>query len=120
MYELSVHEPPFTVEQITRSRFQAVCLEGESNRNWRTSNLSAPLKDLINSLLKFDPNQRLGAKGWQEIKDHAFFKGFDWKALESLEMESPLKDLVKKFPVSLKPYRPEPPKPNKNEGGTNV
>ena len=65
LYELSVHEPPFTVEQITRSRFQAVCLEGECNRNWRNSNLSAPLKDLINSLLKFDPNQRLGTKGWQ-------------------------------------------------------
>lgn len=66
LYELSVFEPPFTVEQITRSRFQAVCLEAENNRNWRNANLSANLKDLINSLLKYDPSARLGAKGgWQ-------------------------------------------------------
>jgi hypothetical protein len=48
---------------------------------WKNSNLSPELKDLIQSLLKFNEKTRLGAKGWQEVKDHAFFKSFDWKQL---------------------------------------
>ena len=35
-----------------------------------------------------DPYQRLGARGIQEIKDHPFFKGTDWKALmEGIEQK---------------------------------
>ena len=64
LYELSVYEPPFQTEQITRARFEAVCLEAEKNRNWKNSNISAELKDLINGLLKFNEKTRLGAKGW--------------------------------------------------------
>lgn len=70
LYELSVFEPPFTVEQITRARFQAVCLDAETNRNWKNSNISPQLKDLISSLLKFDPSARLGVNGWQDVKNH--------------------------------------------------
>lgn len=54
---------------------------------------------MINSFLRVKPNERLGANGFQEIKDHAFFKGFDWAKLQMLEMESPLKPIIKKFPL---------------------
>ena len=37
-----------------------------------------------------------------------------------MEMESPLKDLVRKYPASLKPYRPEPPKTNQSGEETKV
>ncbi len=35
------------------------------NRNWKNSNLSPELKDLINGLLKYNEKSRLGSKGWQ-------------------------------------------------------
>ena len=42
--------------------------------------------------------------------NHAFFKDFDWQALENHTMESPIKDLVNKYPVALKQYKPEAPR----------
>lgn len=56
---------------------------------------------MINSFLRVDPSKRLGANGFDEIKQHAFFKDFDWAKLQRLEMVSPLKDIVKKYPMSL-------------------
>lgn len=35
-------------------------------------------------------------------------------------MESPLKDLVSKYPGSVKPYKPEPPRANKPDDSTKV
>ena len=32
-----------------------------------------------------DADDRLGAKGVQEIKDHPFFRGMDWEALRDKE-----------------------------------
>jgi hypothetical protein len=51
--------------------------------------------------LQVDPTKRLGANGFHEIKNHAFFRDFDWVKLESLEMVSPLRDIVKKYPKRL-------------------
>jgi serine/threonine protein kinase len=112
LYELSNYEPPFTTDQITRARFQAVVMESENNRVWKNPNLSPELKDLIHNLLKFNEKTRIGAKGWQEIKNHTFFKNFDWKLLEEQKMESPLEDIVAKYPSVYKPYKPEPPRTN--------
>lgn len=66
LYELAVYEPPFTTEQVTRARIEAVCLEAENNRDWKKSNPSSELKNLINKLLKFDVKERLGViNGWE-------------------------------------------------------
>lgn len=54
LYELSNLDPPFTSEQVNKNRFQAVCLEAESNMVWKNPNLSPELKDLIQSLLRFN------------------------------------------------------------------
>ena len=52
-----------------KHKFKNAVLEAEKSRNWKESNLSPELKDLINGLLKFDPKKRLGAGGnWNEIK----------------------------------------------------
>jgi serine/threonine protein kinase len=57
---------------------------GASERKWINQDLSDSFKDLVNQLLQFDPKERLGAKDWEEVKNHKFFKdaGFDWNALE--------------------------------------
>lgn len=36
-------------------------------------------QNLIQSLLNPDPKQRLGARGVEEIKNHPWFKGKDYK-----------------------------------------
>lgn len=44
--------------------------------------ISPESKDLISQLLNIDFVNRLGANGAQEIKDHSFFSGIDWKNLK--------------------------------------
>ena len=44
--------------------------------------LSPPAVDLLKRLL-CDAENRLGAGGVQEIKDHDFFKGLDWANLRN-------------------------------------
>jgi hypothetical protein len=46
--------------------------------------------------LKFEPRVRLGASGWNKIKNHSFFKKakFDWVALEEKRLASPLMPIL--------------------------
>lgn len=41
---------------------------------------------LIKGLLDRDPDQRLGAQGAEEIKQHPFFQDMDWEALVQMEI----------------------------------
>jgi serine/threonine protein kinase len=54
---------------------------GQRKRFWADFDLSKELKDFINCLLRLNPKERLGAKGWEEVKNHPFFtmSMFDWK-----------------------------------------
>jgi serine/threonine protein kinase len=64
-YELSNFQPPFSKNQIhNKDEFIKAVKIAESERKWATS-LSNDLKDFINKLLKLNPKQRLGAKGWK-------------------------------------------------------
>lgn len=47
--------------------------------------------DFINKLLQRKPANRLGAKGPQEVKNHAWLKDFAWKKLLEKSFESPFK-----------------------------
>ncbi|EPY51485.1 AGC protein kinase Ppk18 [Schizosaccharomyces cryophilus OY26] len=67
--------------------------------NWPDLDLypcSEEALDLIKSFLKLNPEDRLGAKGIQEIKRHPFFEGIKWNDLLSHEapfvpnLETPL------------------------------
>lgn len=51
-------------------------------------------KSFLRALLRFDPKNRLGVcddikKGYRELKDHAWFDGFDWRQLEKRTMKAP-------------------------------
>ena len=48
------------------------------------------MNNLVNSLLILDPEERLGSRGVDAIKNHPFFEGFDWKYYQDMHMESPL------------------------------
>ena len=51
---------------------------------------SESVKDLLSKLLVRDPNQRLGAKGAEEIKAHPFFQNINWDDLKNLKIKPPI------------------------------
>ena len=61
-------------------------------------------KDLIQKILVMDPNKRLTQ--YSKIRDHPYFKGFDWQKLDSLELRAPYNfKLNKKINMTkTKPY----------------
>ena len=52
--------------------------------------VSAEAKDLIRSLLKVNPAERLGAEGTSAVTQHPFFHGVDWEAVRARTVESPI------------------------------
>ena len=93
-YQLSNYAFPFDPEDIQDGvRFeQAVNRE----RQWKNLFICPELKDFINSLLRLQAKDRLGAGGWSLIKEHPFFTkvDFDWHSLEAKTMESPLLRII--------------------------
>jgi cGMP-dependent protein kinase 2 len=66
--------------------------------------LSHNAKDIINKLLNRKPHQRLGVlvNKTDDIKNHAWFDGFDWKALASRSLEAPITpSQIKKTKVKI-------------------
>lgn len=55
-------------------------------------------KSLMSKLLVTKPNERIGIKngeGWKAVKEHAFFAGIDWNAMNSLKASVPFVPKIK-------------------------
>ncbi|KAI8879555.1 kinase-like protein [Backusella circina FSU 941] len=52
-------------------------------------NVSSECKDVVNRLLQKTPEERLGSHSIDELKSHPWFRGLDWKLLETKEAISP-------------------------------
>jgi len=61
---------------------------GFSSLTWKNKKISSSFKDFVGSLLKYEPSERLGYKGWSSIKKNKFFTEakFNWQALENKTM----------------------------------
>lgn len=57
----------------------------------KTQNYSYSCIDFINKLMISDKNKRLGFNSIKELKDHEFFKDFDWINFKNRMIESPFK-----------------------------
>ncbi|GJP36757.1 hypothetical protein CLOM_g21230 [Closterium sp. NIES-68] len=81
LYELLVGIPPFNAPSPQQ------IFDNILNRDitWPAvpEDMSYEAKDLIDRLLTFDPEERLGARGAEEIKNHYFFRTIDWDTLSS-------------------------------------
>ena len=81
IYELMQKERPFKKQNkediIEEFENNKICL----NKNNVNNRYSEDLCDFINKLLEVDPSKRLGRNGINEIKNHKFFKKFDWKSI---------------------------------------
>ncbi|XP_042504041.1 probable serine/threonine protein kinase IREH1 isoform X2 [Macadamia integrifolia] len=79
LFELIVGIPPFNAEH------PQIIFDNILNRKipWPRApeEMSPEAQDLIDRLLTEDPNQRLGAKGASEVKQHVFFKDINWDTL---------------------------------------
>ncbi|KAM1638237.1 hypothetical protein FF1_015956 [Malus domestica] len=78
LFELIVGIPPFNAEH------PQTIFDNILNRNipWPgVGEMSPEAQDLIDQLLTEDPNQRLGARGASEVKQHPFFKDINWDTL---------------------------------------
>ena len=79
IYELLFGVPPFYNEKDSKIKEQIVKLDV---RFPKISSVSSSVKDLIKKLLNKNPSNRIGhSKGFDEIKKHDFFKGFNFDNL---------------------------------------
>lgn len=88
LFEMVAGQPPFTDRKRNIEKIQKQII---MNRPAMPDSFSPNLKDLIRSLLNSDPNARLGASSFADLKDHPFFYDIDWEALLRQEIESPIK-----------------------------
>jgi hypothetical protein len=51
-------------------------------------------KNFINALLDRNASTRLGTKGFEEIKNHEFFKSLDWELLAQRKIKPPIKPTI--------------------------
>ncbi|XP_076913300.1 putative serine/threonine protein kinase IREH1 [Bidens hawaiensis] len=79
LFELIVGIPPFNAEH------PQMIFDNILNRNipWPAvpEEMSHEAQDLIDQLLTEDPNQRLGARGATEVKQHPYFRDINWDTL---------------------------------------
>jgi serine/threonine protein kinase len=92
LYEMVVGIPPFYSTDV--SEMYDLIVHGEL---YVPEFVSPTTADLLTKLLVRDPNKRIGTgpDGTKQIKNHAFFKTVDWKALYNRQVQPPFKPAVK-------------------------
>ena len=87
LYEMLYGIPPF-YSKNTEKMFELITKA--EIKYPKKIQVSENAKDLISKLLIKDQDLRLGTEGgFETIKKHPFFKGFDFKALEEKKIEAP-------------------------------
>ena len=64
-------------------------------------NYSTNCIDFLNKLIISDPKKRIGFNDINELKNHSWFKGFDWNKLEKKQIVSPFNLIENEFDQSL-------------------
>jgi len=94
LFELMAGHPPFespapmqTYNKVTKG----------INRVVFPSKLRGNGEDLVKGLCRKDPSQRLPMQkgGIENLRQHAWYKGFDWIAMKDLTLKAPYKPVVK-------------------------
>lgn len=89
IYEMLFGIPPFFCENVEK---MYELITHANVRFPKKITVSEEVKDLLLKLLVKDQDQRLGSKGgFDTIKSHPWFKGFDFNALEQKKLEAPFK-----------------------------
>ena len=82
-YEMLIGFPPFFSENA-----QITCSKIKNYEKYlsipRERKISSEAKNVINSFLT-EPSKRLGVHGIEEIKNHIFFKNFNWEKIREMK-----------------------------------
>ena len=87
IYEMLIGQPPYYSQNNEQIFINKQHLDVDI-----PNELPDFLKDFLQQLLTRDPKKRLGTNG--NIKQHAFFKGFDFQKLLSKELKAPFRPLI--------------------------
>lgn len=89
LYEMLFGTPPFYTEEIPKlyAKIKKMPLTFPNEPE-----ASDQAKDLLIKMLMKDPKERIGANDKQEIKDHPFFAGINWKDVEMRKLPPPFVD----------------------------
>lgn len=86
LYEMLIGLPPFYNEDVQERRRNILSEPLEISKS-----LPPSAQDLLAKLLIRNPNERLGANGASEIKNHPFFDELDWNKVAWREYEPAFK-----------------------------
>lgn len=97
LYELIFYDTPFfsqnmntLFQKITDENFtfhSKFSIEGETKNGSGENEIPFVLYDFLNKLLTKDPRDRLGTYDEEEIFNHPFFDGIEWKKLINKEVQ---------------------------------
>jgi len=92
-FEMLIGLPPFyNREQNTHKMFSAI--QNKEVVFPSKVALTDDAKDFILQLLKKDPKERLGSKGFHEIKNHRWFSNIDWDLINEKKVTPPFKPKI--------------------------
>jgi len=94
MFELLTGHPPF--ESAYPMQIYSKVMKGINKVPFPAKIQGAP-EALVKGLLQKEPSERLPMRpgGTKNIKDCRWYQGFEWQAMETLELEPPYKPTVK-------------------------
>lgn len=108
LYEMLYGQLPFYNEDIEKLHSQ---IKKEEVKFPADIRVSAEAIDLMASLLKKNPKDRLGSKSKEEVRSHPFFRGINWDDVFGRKLEPPFReedpediDLKRKIKINDRDY----------------
>ena len=89
VYECMLGRRPYVGRSRQEIRDQILAKQVQIKKNELPYGWSLEAADFANKLIQRKPVNRLGLNGPDEVKDHPWFKGFQWEKLLNKELLAP-------------------------------
>ena len=89
MYEFMTGKRPYLGKTRKEIRDAILAKQVQLKKEDIPEGWSLEAADFINKLIQRKPMNRVGSGGPQEVKNHVWFRGFDWQSLYSKEIPAP-------------------------------
>ena len=88
-YELMMKKRPYLGKNRKEIKEKIMSQQAQVKKNQVPPGWSVESADFINRLLQRKPANRLGLRGPTEVKEHLWFRGYDWKNLYLGKLRAP-------------------------------